>query len=146
MKNHVQRFVVVGVKYLMVIQAAVVFIKTWAWVYLVRALNLIYLCSLKALPQYLITYHWPKAQCWLGIHGELENQIKGFWQDTQQRYNFLSHDSSRPVLDPKRLYLQNDELFALLKPHARLVLQKESSYRKRWRKYRSERAKLLDFA
>ncbi len=68
-----------------------------------------------------------KGPVWLGIHGELENQIKGFWQDTQQRYNFLSHDSSRPVLDPKRLYLQNDELFALLKPHARLVLQKESS-------------------
>jgi transcription-repair coupling factor (superfamily II helicase) len=68
-----------------------------------------------------------KGPVWLGIHGELENQIKGFWQDTQQRYNFLSHDSSRPVLDPKHLYLQNDELFALLKPHARLVLQKESS-------------------
>jgi transcription-repair coupling factor (superfamily II helicase) len=68
-----------------------------------------------------------KAPVWLGIHGQLENQIKGFWQDTQQRYNFLSHDSSRPVLDPKQLYLQNDELFALLKPHARLVLQKESS-------------------
>jgi transcription-repair coupling factor (superfamily II helicase) len=67
-----------------------------------------------------------KGPVWLGIHGELENQIKGFWQDTQQRYNFLSHDSSRPVLDPKQLYLQNDELFALLKPHARLVLQRES--------------------
>ena len=67
-----------------------------------------------------------KGPVWLGIHGELENQIKGFWQDTQQRYNFLSHDSSRPVLEPKQLYLQNDELFALLKPHARLVLQRES--------------------
>ena len=67
-----------------------------------------------------------KGPVWLGIHGELESQIKGFWQDTQQRYNFLSHDSSRPVLDPKQLYLQNDELFALLKPHARLILQKES--------------------
>jgi transcription-repair coupling factor (superfamily II helicase) len=66
-----------------------------------------------------------KGPVWLGIHGELESQIKGFWQDTQQRYNFLSHDSSRPVLDPKQLYLQNDELFALLKPHARLVLQRE---------------------
>jgi transcription-repair coupling factor (superfamily II helicase) len=66
-----------------------------------------------------------KGPVWLGIHGELESQIKAFWQDTQQRYNFLSHDSSRPVLDPKQLYLQNDELFTLLKPHARLVFQKE---------------------
>ena len=68
-----------------------------------------------------------KGPVWLGIHGELEANIKGFWQDTQQRYNFLSHDSSRPVLDPKQLYLQNDELFALLKNHPRLVLDKNSA-------------------
>ena len=68
-----------------------------------------------------------KGPVWLGIHGELEANIKGFWQDTQQRYNFLSHDSSRPVLDPKQLYLQNDELFALLKNHPRLVLDKNST-------------------
>ena len=66
-----------------------------------------------------------RGPVWLGIHGELESNIKSFWQDTQQRYNFLSHDSSRPVLDPKQLYLQNDELFALLKNHPRLVLDKE---------------------
>lgn len=68
-----------------------------------------------------------KGPVWLGIHGELEANIKGFWQDTQQRYNFLSHDSSRPVLDPKQLYLQNDELFALLKNHPRLILDKNSA-------------------
>ena len=68
-----------------------------------------------------------KGPVWLGIHGELEANIKGFWQDTQQRYNFLSHDSSRPVLDPKQLYLQNDELFALLKNHPRLILDKNST-------------------
>ena len=65
-----------------------------------------------------------KGPIWLGIHGELESNIKNFWQDTQQRYNFLSHDSSRPVLKPQELYLQNDELFSLLKPHARLQLLK----------------------
>jgi len=59
----------------------------------------------------------------MGIHGDLEIQIRGFWQDTQQRYNFLSHDSSRPVLEPKQLYLQLDELFTLLKPYARLALE-----------------------
>ena len=68
-----------------------------------------------------------KSPVWLGIHGELEANIKGFWQDTLQRYNFLSHDSSRPVLEPKQLYLQNDELFALLKNHPRLVLDKNSA-------------------
>lgn len=68
-----------------------------------------------------------KGPVWLGIHGELEANIKGFWQDTEQRYNFLSHDSSRPVLDPKQLYLLNDELFALLKNHPRLVLDKNSA-------------------
>ena len=64
-----------------------------------------------------------KGPAWIGIHGDLENQIKGFWQDTQQRYNFLSHDSARPVLEPKQLYIQNDELFTLLKPYARLALE-----------------------
>lgn len=68
-----------------------------------------------------------KGPVWLGVHGELETNIKGFWQDTQQRYNFLSHDSSRPVLNPKQLYLENDELFALLKNHPRLILDKNSS-------------------
>ena len=68
-----------------------------------------------------------KGPVWLGVHGELESNIKGFWQDTQQRYNFLSHDSSRPVLEPKQLYLENDELFALLKNHPRLVLDKNST-------------------
>ncbi len=65
-----------------------------------------------------------KGPVWLGLHGELEDPIKGFWQDTQQRYNFLSHDSSRPVLEPKQLYLQHDEFFGLLKSNARLSLQK----------------------
>ena len=64
-----------------------------------------------------------KGPAWIGIHGDLENQIKGFWQDTQQRYNFRSHDSARPVLEPKQLYIQNDELFTLLKPYARLALE-----------------------
>ncbi len=67
-----------------------------------------------------------KGPVWLGLHGELEDPIKGFWQDTQQRYNFLSHDSSRPVLEPKQLYLQHDEFFGLLKSHARLSLQKNT--------------------
>jgi transcription-repair coupling factor (superfamily II helicase) len=67
-----------------------------------------------------------KGAVWMGIHGDLEIQIRGFWQDTQQRYNFLSHDSSRPVLEPKQLYLQLDELFTLLKPYARLALEKHT--------------------
>ena len=65
-----------------------------------------------------------RGPAWIGIHGDLEAQIKGFWQDTQQRYNFLSHDASRPVLNPKQLYLQVDELFSLVKPYARLALEK----------------------
>ena len=67
-----------------------------------------------------------KGPAWIGIHGSLETPIKGFWQDTQQRYNFLSHDSSRPVLEPKQLYIQLDELFTLVKPYARLALDKDA--------------------
>ena len=73
---------------------------------------------------YLPNFQQP---AWIGLHGDLESGMKNFWQDTTQRYNFLSHDSSRPVLSPKELYLQHDELFALIKPYPRLSLSREQN-------------------
>ena len=73
---------------------------------------------------YLPTYQQP---AWIGLHGELESAMKNFWHDTSQRYKFLSHDPARPVLPPKDLYLQHDELFALIKPYPRLELSRQSN-------------------
>lgn len=61
-------------------------------------------------------------QAWICIHGDLESSVRSFWQDTHQRYQFLSHDAARPVLKPQDIYLEIDDLFALIKAYPRLAL------------------------
>ncbi len=62
---------------------------------------------------------------WLLNVGDADESIKGFWKDTQQRYDFLKHDLDRPILSPKALFLDADEFFTQLKSRARLVLNRE---------------------
>ena len=62
---------------------------------------------------------------WIISIGGLEESIKSFWKDTWQRYEFLKHDLDRPILPPKQLFLELDEFFSEVKPHARLVLDRE---------------------
>ncbi|MEI6182834.1 MAG: transcription-repair coupling factor [Polynucleobacter sp.] len=64
---------------------------------------------------------------WILSTGDIKDAIRGFWKDTLPRYEFLKHDLDRPILPPKELFLDVDEFFSLAKPHARLVLEKESS-------------------
>ncbi|AWW46127.1 transcription-repair coupling factor [Polynucleobacter paneuropaeus] len=62
---------------------------------------------------------------WLVTIGDIESSIRGFWKDTQQRYDFLKHDLDRPVLPPKELFLDVDQFFANAKDNARLVLERD---------------------
>ena len=64
---------------------------------------------------------------WILSTGDIEEAIRGFWKDTLPRYEFLKHDLDRPILPPKDLFLDVDEFFTAAKPHARLVLEKETS-------------------
>ena len=64
---------------------------------------------------------------WIVSTGDIEDAIRGFWKDTLPRYEFLKHDLDRPILPPKELFLDVDEFFSFAKPHARLVLEKETS-------------------
>ena len=64
---------------------------------------------------------------WIVSTGDIEEAIRGFWKDTLSRYEFLKHDLDRPILPPKELFLDVDEFFSIAKPHARLVLEKETS-------------------
>lgn len=59
------------------------------------------------------------------LHGQLQESAERFWQDTQSRYRMLSGDKDRPLLPPGKLFLSNDQLFAHLKPFARLELSQE---------------------
>ena len=64
---------------------------------------------------------------WLVSLGNIEEAIRGFWKDTTSRYEFLKHDLDRPILPPADLFLDVDEFFTTLKPHARLVLDQSDS-------------------
>ncbi|MGF6722466.1 transcription-repair coupling factor (superfamily II helicase) [Paraburkholderia sp. GAS41] len=67
-------------------------------------------------------FHYLPERAQLAFVGDLDAAIKRFTNDTKQRHNFLSHDRDRPILEPQRLFLSDDDFFTLAKPFARLVL------------------------
>ena len=68
----------------------------------------------------LIDYLPPQSR--VVLHGPVEGSARRFWNETNERYAFLSRDTQRPCLPPGRLYLQAEELFVQLKPLAQLAL------------------------
>lgn len=69
-------------------------------------------------------FHYLPPDAQLVFVGDLEGAIQRFWNDTRQRYNFLSHDRERPVLPPEQLFLLDQDFFTFAKPFARLTLAK----------------------
>ncbi|WJF89018.1 transcription-repair coupling factor [Paraburkholderia bonniea] len=72
-------------------------------------------------------FHYLPAGAQLVFTGDMDTAIRRFTADTRQRYNFLSHDRDRPILEPQRLFLSDEDFFTLAKPFARLVLPSNSS-------------------
>jgi transcription-repair coupling factor (superfamily II helicase) len=62
------------------------------------------------------------AQSRVVLHGEVEASARRFWNETNERYAFLSRDAQRPCLPPGQLFLSTEELFSQFKPMARLAL------------------------
>jgi transcription-repair coupling factor (superfamily II helicase) len=60
--------------------------------------------------------------CLCVTHGDLEEAMQRFWDDTAARYHFLKSDRERPVLAPEDLFIRAETLFAHLQPLARLAL------------------------
>ncbi len=56
------------------------------------------------------------------LHGAIEAACQRFWNETSERYRFLSRDTQRPCLPPARLFLKSDEFFVAVQPYARLAL------------------------
>ena len=56
------------------------------------------------------------------LHGAVEASARRFWNETNERYGFLSRDTQRPCVPPGRLYLPVEDLFLQFKPMARLAL------------------------
>ncbi|KQR87098.1 transcription-repair coupling factor [Burkholderia sp. Leaf177] len=65
-------------------------------------------------------FHYLPENAQLAFVGDMDAAIKRFTNDTKQRYNFLSHDRERPLLEPKRLFLSDDDFFSLAKPFAQI--------------------------
>lgn len=63
------------------------------------------------------------ADTHLAMIGPVDEAIRRFWTDTQQRYNFMRHDRERPLLPPEALFLTEERFFTAAKPLPRLVLQ-----------------------
>ena len=57
--------------------------------------------------------------------GDPADTIRNFNQDTYGRWQFLKSDRERPVLPPSTLFLDDEELFSLLKRFPRLALSNE---------------------
>jgi transcription-repair coupling factor (superfamily II helicase) len=55
--------------------------------------------------------------------GDIDAAIKRFWSDTQSRYKFLRADRERPLLEPEKLFLTDEDFFTLAKPFGRWVIQ-----------------------
>ena len=53
---------------------------------------------------------------------ELPQLLTQAWHDIEQRYEDLRHDQERPLLPPATLYLRDSEIFAQIKPRARIRL------------------------
>ncbi|HEX6590923.1 MAG TPA: transcription-repair coupling factor [Moraxellaceae bacterium] len=52
------------------------------------------------------------ANSLLMLDGAANTQIAHFWQEIQNRYEDRRHDTTRPLLEPERLFLRDNELFA----------------------------------
>ncbi len=56
------------------------------------------------------------------LHGDVQEAITGFWQDTDARYKLLRGDRSRPLLPPGDVFLPVEAFNGVLKSFARLDL------------------------
>lgn len=67
-------------------------------------------------------FHYLPQNAHLVFAGDLDASIRRFTADTKQRYAFMSHDRERPILEPQRLFLSDEDFFTLAKPFSRVVL------------------------
>ncbi len=72
-------------------------------------------------------FQYLPANAMFATVGDIEQAIKRFWSDTRSRWNFLHADRERPVLEPRAIYLDDEDFFTLLKPHARWVLKTDDA-------------------
>ncbi|MDR3323480.1 MAG: transcription-repair coupling factor, partial [Zoogloeaceae bacterium] len=58
----------------------------------------------------------------LALHGNVPAALADFWRDTRSRYQMLSGDKTRPLLEPQALFLPEDAFFLAAQTHGRLQI------------------------
>ena len=56
------------------------------------------------------------------LEGNLEAEIREFWNDANSRYRLLRGEVERPLLDPSTLFLREEDFFTELKKFSRLSI------------------------
>lgn len=56
------------------------------------------------------------------ISGDIDKSIEQYWLDVDYRYEDRRYDPTRPLLEPKKLFLNKDELYIALKPFDRISI------------------------
>lgn len=69
----------------------------------------------------IFEYLGPEAH--VVLHGELDEALKRFWNDTRERHRFLNADIERPVLPPESLFLKPEDFFVIAGTHALLTVR-----------------------
>lgn len=64
-------------------------------------------------------------QCLIVRDGNIAQAAEEFWTDINNRYEQYSHDISRPILKPSKLFLAVDELFHKVKAFPQIFIQPE---------------------
>ena len=58
------------------------------------------------------------------ISGDIDKAVSQFWTDVQYRFEDRKFNTSRPLLEPNRLFLNTEELYTALKPYDRITIKK----------------------
>jgi transcription-repair coupling factor (superfamily II helicase) len=59
------------------------------------------------------------------ISGDIDKALAHYWTDIDYRYEDRRYDPTRPLLPPKHLFLNSEEVYSALKPFDRINLQPE---------------------
>ncbi len=58
------------------------------------------------------------------MSGDIDKAVSQFWIDVQYRFEDRKFNTSRPLLEPNRLFLNTEELYTALKPYDRITIKK----------------------
>ncbi|MDQ6619099.1 MAG: transcription-repair coupling factor [Pseudomonadota bacterium] len=58
----------------------------------------------------------------IALHGDVQEAVRHFWQDTESRYKLMRGDKSRPLLPPTDIFQPPDAFNGMLKGYARVEL------------------------